>query len=61
MYDKELALEILRQIYNSGKTILKRFEPIQSPEDFSNDVCQNHIDRLAQTIKKMINEIEKTD
>ena len=24
------------------------------------DVCQNHIDQLAQAIKKMINEIEKS-
>ncbi len=33
-YDRDLALEILTQILRSAKTIMKRFEPIQSPEDF---------------------------
>lgn len=28
MYDRELALEILTQIYDSTHTILKRFEPV---------------------------------
>jgi len=28
MYDKELALEILTQIYQATQTALKRFEPI---------------------------------
>ena len=35
MYDKELALEILGKIHKSAQTILKRFEPIQSAEDFT--------------------------
>jgi|GEM_PF-2293694 len=35
-YDRELALEILSQILRSAQTIMKRFEPIQSPEDFVN-------------------------
>lgn len=34
MFDKELAIEILSQIYKSTRTILKRFEPIESSEDF---------------------------
>ena len=34
-FDKELALEILSQIQKSARTILKRFEPIQSTEDFT--------------------------
>ena len=33
-YDRDLALEILTQILRSAQTIMKRFEPIQSPEDF---------------------------
>ena len=122
MFDRELTLEILHQIYKSTQTILKRFEPIKSAEDFIEsdiglekldaicmqliaigeslknldkitdysllpkypqiewkkvkgmrdvishnyfdlnaeaiyDVCQNHIDKLAQIIKKMIDEI----
>jgi len=36
VYDRELALEILSQILRSAQTIMKRFEPIQSPEDFVN-------------------------
>ncbi len=34
-FDKELVLEILSQIKKSAWTILKRFEPIQSAEDFT--------------------------
>lgn len=33
-YDRDLALEILSQILRSAQTIMKRFEPIQSAEDF---------------------------
>jgi uncharacterized protein with HEPN domain len=36
MYDNELVLEILSQIQRSAKTVLTRFEPIQSAEDFTN-------------------------
>ena len=35
MYDRELALEIITQIYESTQTILKRFEPVKSVEDFT--------------------------
>ena len=34
-FDKELVLEILSQIKKSARTIQKRFEPIQSAEDFT--------------------------
>lgn len=33
-YDRDLALEILYQILWSAQTIMKRFEPIQTAEDF---------------------------
>ncbi|MFH1006731.1 MAG: HepT-like ribonuclease domain-containing protein [Candidatus Latescibacterota bacterium] len=36
MFDKELAREILTQIHNAAQTILRRFEPIESVEDFTN-------------------------
>ena len=36
MYDLELAKEILRQILWSAEIIVRRFEPITSPEDFLN-------------------------
>ena len=35
MHNRELALEILEQIYGSTRIILKRFEPIKSANDFS--------------------------
>lgn len=41
MYDRELAREILKQIYQSTQTILKRFKPIQSPDDFTDSETKN--------------------
>ncbi len=35
-YNRDLALEILSQIFRSAKTVIKRFEPIQSAEYFVN-------------------------
>ncbi|MBN1841068.1 MAG: DUF86 domain-containing protein [Deltaproteobacteria bacterium] len=35
MYDKELVLEILSQIYRASQTILERFEPVKSVHDFT--------------------------
>ena len=35
MHDKELILEILKQIFDSTQKIQKRFEPIQSVNDFT--------------------------
>ncbi len=34
MYDNELVLEILRQIYQAAQTILKRFQPVKTVGDF---------------------------
>jgi uncharacterized protein with HEPN domain len=36
MYDRELALEIASQIHKGSQTILKRFEAVESPGDFTN-------------------------
>ncbi len=35
MYDRDLVLEILTQIYQAAATISKRFEPIKSANDFT--------------------------
>lgn len=35
MFDKELAIEILRQIYQATLTVQKRFEPINTPNHFT--------------------------
>ncbi len=34
MYDSELVLEILRQIYQAAQTILNRFQPVKTVRDF---------------------------
>jgi uncharacterized protein with HEPN domain len=34
LFDKELVKEILSQIFQSTQTIIKRFEPIKSSDDF---------------------------
>lgn len=39
MYDRELALEILTQIYQATQTILRRFEPIKSANDFTDSLA----------------------
>ena len=36
MYDKELALEILNQVNQAIQIITQRFQPIKSPEHFTN-------------------------
>ena len=35
MYDRELVLTILGQIYQATQTILKRFEPVKTVSDFT--------------------------
>lgn len=35
MYDKALVLEILQQLHTATATILQRFEPVKSVEDFT--------------------------
>lgn len=35
MYDRELAIEILRQIYQAARTISKRFEPVKTATYFT--------------------------
>jgi len=35
MYDRELVLEILGQIYQATQTILKRFESVKTVSDFT--------------------------
>ena len=35
MYDRELVLEILRQIYQAAQTILERFEPVKTVSDLT--------------------------
>ena len=51
MYDRELALEILNQIYRSTQTILKRFERVKSPEDFTaSDAGMEKLDAICMQL-----------
>ncbi len=51
MYDRELALEILSQIYQSTQTILKRFETVKSAEDFtSSDAGIEKLDSICMQL-----------
>ena len=36
MYDKELALNVLKQLQKATETILERFKPIESVSDYTN-------------------------
>lgn len=51
MYDKELVLEILSQIYRSTQTILKRFEFIKSADDFTrSDAGKEKLDAIRMQL-----------
>ena len=51
MYDQELALEILTQIYESTQTILKRFRPVKSVEDFTgSDAGMEKLDSICMQL-----------
>jgi uncharacterized protein with HEPN domain len=52
MYDKELALEILSQILKSIQTILKRFDPIKSPDDFT--ASDSNLEKLDAICMQLI-------
>ena len=52
MYDKELALEILSQILKSTQTILKRFDPIKSPDDFT--ASDSNLEKLDAICMQLI-------
>jgi len=51
MYDRELALEILIQIYRSTQTILKRFELVKAVEDFTgSDAGMEKLDSICMQL-----------
>ena len=51
MYDKELALEILTQIYRSTQTILRRFEGVKDVEDFTgSDAGMEKLDSICMQL-----------
>ena len=51
MYDKELAREILTQIYLATQTVLERFKPIGSADDFtSSDSGMEKLDAICMQL-----------
>ena len=51
MRDKNLTLEILEQIYDSAQTVLKRFEPIKSVNDFTDsDAGMEKLDAICMQL-----------
>jgi hypothetical protein len=61
MRDKELALEILRQIEDAAEKTITRFKPIGKVADFTDSPAgvekMDKIPQLNETIKKMIREL----
>ncbi|MDL1985858.1 MAG: antitoxin, partial [Deltaproteobacteria bacterium] len=64
MYDKELALEILSQIYQASQTILERFKPIKSISDFTDSPAGmekfDSICMLLSAIGEALKNLDKT-
>lgn len=62
MYDRELALEILRQIHGATQKIIKRFEPIKSAEDFtSSDWGLEKLDAICMQLIAIGESLKKLD
>ena len=64
MYDKELVLEILGQIYQAAQTILKRFEPVKTVGDFTDSPAGTEkldsVCMLLIAIGEALNNLDKT-
>ncbi len=64
MYDKELALEILSQIYQASQTILERFKPVKSISDFTHSPAGmekfDSICMLLSAIGEALKNLDKT-
>lgn len=55
MFDKELALEILIQVRQAAETVLRRFKPIKSPEDFTgSDIGMEKLDAVWHLLSQSV-------
>jgi uncharacterized protein with HEPN domain len=62
MFDRELALEILLQIHRSSQTVLRRFEPVTSAEDFTNsDAGMEKLDAICMQLIAIGESLKKFD
>ena len=63
MHNRELVLEILEQIYDSTRKVLKRFEPIKSAQEFTDsDSGMEKLDAICMqliAIGEALNNLDK--
>jgi len=60
-YDRELALEILTQIFDAIQKLKKRFTPINSGEEFTNsDEGMEKLDAICMQLIAVGESIKKT-
>jgi uncharacterized protein with HEPN domain len=62
MHDPELAIDILQQIRGAGKTILSRFQAINSVEGFTNsDAGREKLDAICMQLIAIGESLKKLD
>ena len=62
MFDKELALEILSQVRKAAQTVLRRFEPIKSADDFTHsDAGMEKLDAICMQLIAIGESLKKFD
>lgn len=62
MHDPELAIDILQQIKAAAKTILARFQPISSVEDFTHsDAGREKLDAICMQLIALGESLKKLD
>ena len=62
MYDRELAIEILRQIYPAAQTILERFQPVKTVSDLTDSLAgMEKLDSLCMLLIAIGEALENLD
>jgi uncharacterized protein with HEPN domain len=62
MHDPGLAIDILQQINGAAKTILARFQPISSVEDFTHsDIGKEKLDAICMQLIAIGESLKKLD
>lgn len=62
MYDKELILEVLNQIHKAAVTLLERFEPVKSVDDFTHSPAgMEKLDSICMLLIAIGESLKKLD
>lgn len=62
MYDKELTLEVLKQIRAASQTILERFEPVETTSDFTDSPAgREKLDSICMLLAAIGESLKKLD